>query len=249
MNNKNKKKTNRIAIWSVCGGIVGFLLSIFNRNLLSINRTELLDWFVPNNKSAILYSINYALRGAEILLLLVSLIYFFKFAKKFASFLAEKENITDELDRLVHANWSLALSLNSILMVVSLVSLMIAAVREDLFFIVDLFVLILTFLIYRNLMLKRNQMLDIDVPLDITTKELKNNILQQDEAELFKEYKTSFYTVVNLSGILLPTLYFLLFILSVLTKHVELVAFIIVLIIHIFILIGSLLGDRKFYRQ
>ncbi|HEO7600805.1 DUF3169 family protein, partial [Streptococcus agalactiae] len=81
-----------------------------------------------------------------------------------------------------------------------------------------------------------------------TLKELKNNVLQLDEAELESNYKMCFDIVMNLSGFIFPTIYFVLFFISFVFQKVEIVAIIITTSIHIYILIKSLKAARHFYR-
>lgn len=66
-----------------------------------------------------------------------------------------------------------------------------------------------------------NRIRDIKMPLVPTLKELKQNIMQMDEAELEVNYKMAFDIVMNLSGAILPAIYLILFFWSFITQKVE----------------------------
>lgn len=93
-----------------------------------------------------------------------------------------------------------------------------------------------------------NRMRGTQVPLLPTLKELKANVLQQDEAELEANYKMAFDIVMNLVGVIIPLLYLLVFVVGLVTQTNQLLAFSILAVIHLYITIMNLKMVRSFYR-
>lgn len=93
-----------------------------------------------------------------------------------------------------------------------------------------------------------NSLRGIEMSLLPTVKELKNNVMQQDEAELQANYKMAFETVLDLSNIVIPTLYIVLFFLAQLTKQSPLMGFVVLATIHLYIMMKNIKMTREFYK-
>lgn len=93
-----------------------------------------------------------------------------------------------------------------------------------------------------------NSLRGIEMSLLPSVKELKNNVMQQDEAELQANYKMAFETVLDLSNIVIPTLYIVLFFLAQLTKQSTLMGFVVLATIHLYIMIKNIKMTREFYK-
>lgn len=88
----------------------------------------------------------------------------------------------------------------------------------------------------------------ISMSLFPTLKEIKANALQQDEAELQANYKISFDIVMGLSGIVLPTLYVILMVLSFFTGQVQIVGLCVAVVVHLYIFIMQIKMVNDFYK-
>lgn len=89
---------------------------------------------------------------------------------------------------------------------------------------------------------------NINLPFYITLKELKENVFQHDEAELQANYKLSFEIVMNLSGLILPLLYVLVAVIAHLTQQSQLLAFLVLATVHLYILLMQVKLARSFYK-
>lgn len=114
--------------------------------------------------------------------------------------------------------------------------------------ILDYILLFLSQYVQVKLMKFYGKMRGVDIPSIPTLKELKNNILQQDEAELQANYKLSFDIVMNLSGLIIPTIYICLFLLSFLTKRVELTGIAVAAAIHLYIMVMNFKMVKEYYK-
>lgn len=89
---------------------------------------------------------------------------------------------------------------------------------------------------------------NIEMPLVPTMKEVKNNVLQMDEAELEANYKMAFDIVMNLSGQILPAIYVILLFISLVFQKVELTGILITAFIHLYILVKNFKLAKDFYK-
>ncbi|MGT2728370.1 DUF3169 family protein [Streptococcus phocae subsp. salmonis] len=86
------------------------------------------------------------------------------------------------------------------------------------------------------------------VPYFPNLKEVRQNIMALDEAELQAYYKSSFDTLLSLQCIIIPSLYIFLFIIYLLTGQHELTAILVLVFIQLYLLISSAKAIWKFYR-
>lgn len=99
------------------------------------------------------------------------------------------------------------------------------------------------------LYLKRhNQIRGVRSPLVPSLKEIKANVLKQDEAELAATYQMSFSILTDLTGLILPAIYLISFAVSVLTGRLELLTLLAAGSIHLYILLKQLQMAKTYYR-
>ncbi|HGD1025780.1 TPA: DUF3169 family protein [Streptococcus agalactiae] len=218
-------------------GSVGALFIIFGQDkyLSEINIVQYFLWVS---------------RIVVIITALFSLIYLYQIQKYQKVFFNVDESQSEEIYRQINLRHSYGITFVSISIVLSIVnklnifddSVTLVIPIYDLSLLFVLLGLHIYFLkVYRNIR-------GIKMTVAPTLKELKNNVLQLDEAELESNYKMCFDIVMNLSGFIFPTIYFVLFFISFVFQKVEIVAIIITTSIHIYILIKSLKAARHFYR-
>ncbi|HER5542163.1 TPA: DUF3169 family protein [Streptococcus pyogenes] len=109
--------------------------------------------------------------------------------------------------------------------------------------------LLLMVIPFQALAMKRyNAIRGTDVPYFPNLKELKHNIMALDEAELQAYHKTSFESVLSLNGVIIPSLYVILFFVYLFTGQVELTAILVLVLIQLYLLVKSATITRQFYR-
>ncbi|HEQ0503843.1 TPA: DUF3169 family protein [Streptococcus pyogenes] len=109
--------------------------------------------------------------------------------------------------------------------------------------------LLLMVIPFQALAMKRyNAIRGTDVPYFPNLKELKYNIMALDEAELQAYHKTSFESVLSLNGVIIPSLYVILFFVYLFTGQVELTAILVLVLIQLYLLVKSATMTRQFYR-
>ncbi|MGT2934783.1 DUF3169 family protein [Streptococcus castoreus] len=110
------------------------------------------------------------------------------------------------------------------------------------------FLALIMILPFQAIAMKRyNAIRGTKVPLFPNIKELRNNIMEMDEAELQACYKTSFESVLSLNSIVIPSLYIILFFICLLTGQVELTAILVLVLIQLYLLVKSVGMTRRFY--
>lgn len=191
------------------------------------------------------------------LLLVVVLYYLVQTNKVFTTYqkVDEESEQGEELYRLLNLRHSYTSTFNALLSIICILNLMlslrldISELRFNVFFeLWPILGIAFTTGVQVFLLKRYNQMRGIEAPLSPTLKELKNNILEQDEAELEANYKNSFEIVMNLSGAILPASYILCLAVSFLTGKVELLAILITAMIHIYIMLKQFKMAKEFYR-
>lgn len=108
--------------------------------------------------------------------------------------------------------------------------------------------LILGLLLQMYLISLNNSIRGIKTTLAPTMKELKNNVLQLDEAELEANYKMCFDIVMTLSGAILPLIYALLMLMSIIFQRVELTGIFIAAGIHLYIIAMNFKMTRDYFK-
>ena len=81
-----------------------------------------------------------------------------------------------------------------------------------------------------------------------TVKEVKDYVYSVDEGERQASFEQSFLTLFNLNQKVLPALYFIIFLVSLITQTHQLLAYIVVAFIHIYINIAQYQMVRKYFR-
>ena len=233
-----------VLIGGVLGGILGFFMGYFN----------IVEKGLPFSQETVINLLVPSLRIIYVLSALVSIFYTMQ-VKKVYRFYNPDDDSSEDSYRLMNLKYAYALTFLGISIVLSLVSLVLSmGYISNINFagislpIIDIvFILVLsTFQIYLLKLYKAIR--GIEIPLVPNLKELKNNIMQKDEAELKANYESAFDIVMNLSGAILPTIYFALLILSILSRRVELTGILVAAVIHIYILLMQFKMSKQYYK-
>ena len=108
--------------------------------------------------------------------------------------------------------------------------------------------LILSLLIQMRLLKLYNRIRGIEMTTVPTLKELKNNVMRMDEAEIQANYKMAYDVVLNLSGIILPSIYMVLLFISIFFQRVEISGILVAAVIHGYIIFANFKMARDFYK-
>lgn len=167
----------------------------------------------------------------------------------------DDDDANEQLYRLFNRRYSylmVAVNIGLVLSIILMTMIIDIELREDRGFMVIpwlAIVLLLFFVALQMMSLKLYHRLHgVEVPLVMTLKELKNNIFQQDEAELQANYKMAFELVLELQNLVLPAIYALLFLISQLTGEVQLSAFLVAGGVHLYIMFKAVKMARHFYK-
>lgn len=224
-------------------GSVGALFIIFGQNKYYLSEINIIQYFL------------WVSRIVVIITALFSLIYLYQIQKYQKVFFNVDESQSEEIYRQINLRHSYGMTFVSISIVLSIVNTLfnykLNIFDDSVTLVIPIYDLSLLFVLWglHIYFLKVYQNIrGIKMTVAPTLKELKNNVLQLDEAELESNYKMCFDIVMNLSGFIFPTIYFVLFFISFVFQKVEIVAIIITTSIHIYILIKSLKAARHFYR-
>ncbi|ELY5747386.1 DUF3169 family protein [Streptococcus iniae] len=235
---------------SLCGAIIGGLIGFFNETLLDIFN-EIISFKETFVSLIIIFS--HITVGIS---LLTAFLFLFQLKKDCLNYQDIKDDDTTENNYRTlnkkHSHASLLIAMSSILTLFNIMT----GIKFD--FGADdanlslpiLDFLILPILIFAQaIAMKRyNNIRGTNIPLFPNTKELKNNILKMDEAELQANYKMSFDTILYLNTIIIPTLYVFLFFIYLISGILELTAILLLLIIQLYILFMNLEMTKSFYR-
>lgn len=111
-----------------------------------------------------------------------------------------------------------------------------------------LIVLFVALILQMRLLAWHNKIRGSKTPLLPSLKELRNNAMELDEAELEANYKMAFETLMTLTGVIIPIIYMLLFVLAIVFGRVELVAGLVALCIHVYIISMQFKMVHHFYK-
>lgn len=93
-----------------------------------------------------------------------------------------------------------------------------------------------------------NGLRGLDIPFFVSIKDVKNNIQQQDEAELMANYRMAHDIVLTLQNGILPATYLTLAILSDITGQPQLIGFVLTASLHLYITVKQFSMSRQFYQ-
>ncbi|HEL0025077.1 TPA: DUF3169 family protein [Streptococcus equi subsp. zooepidemicus] len=231
----------------VLGGLVGFGLARFN----------ILENGFPISEEDIITGIKWAMRPLVIVLMLLSIYDIYQVVKEYARYVKLSDDETEELYRYINLKHAYALGFSAMAMVLNIVVFSLgyrvpiannASYLGLTFPIYEALMLVVISVLHAYILKVYTRIRGVKMTLAPTLKELKQNILQQDEAELQANYQMSFEVVMGLSGFILPGIYVILLLLSMIFQRVELTGLIITASIHLYILVKSFKSAHDFYR-
>lgn len=241
-----KRLFKQLGLGALAGAIIGFAVGAYMDKLSKWT----VDVFLISDYLAFLTLL------LSIVLVLVTAYYLYQTKRSYQ--LCEATTDDDESEEVyrqlakAHAYAMTYSSVSTVLIIMHLLFSYRFILRENgLFFNVPIlgFVLIIVVAVLQMVMMKwYNKIRHIKAPLLPSLKELKNNILEQDEAELQANYKMSFEIVMNLSNLIIPLIYLLLFAQAGLFQTVNLTAIIAVTGIHLYIMLMQFKMIKQFYR-
>lgn len=246
MNSNLKRWLKQLGIGALIGAPLGFLLGYLG----------LLDKPMKVNEQVVVDSLNLLGNSGLLISLILSAYLIYRIVQTLKAFEAEADDeVSDDLYRLVNRQHGYAMVATGVGAVLGIALLALnykILVAEDAIELVFSGYAILGLLIFAGLqmyLLKLyNRLRGSQVPLLPTLKELENNILQQDEAELEANHKMAFDIVLKLSNVILPALYLLVLAVGLLTQTNQVLAIIVLAVIHLYIMVRNLKMIRQFYR-
>lgn len=245
-----KKKRN--SVWrfvrpllfgAIAGAIIGAGIGYFGDHFSSVRLVKLLPTFIMLSRSVLL-------------ILILSFVGLARYIKKYNGIYQNSaDDASEELYRSLNRKQSYAVILTGCGIVLALLNTMlgisIEETRSDItlaFPLLDMGLVLLVGFLQMYALKLYNDIRGLTVPLLPSMKELKQNILQMDEAELQAQYKASFDIVMNLSGLILPGIYLILFFVSLLTHQTEIIAFLVTAGIHLYIMVMQVKMTRNYYK-
>ncbi|MBJ8325959.1 DUF3169 family protein [Streptococcus pacificus] len=246
-NRKNKDNYGNLVSLLLLGGITGGIIGFASG--LGFNKLSFIKLEINN----IISLTSFAVRLIYVILFFTA-IFLFRDAKKLYQ-AYQKDDSSEELYVSINKKHDYSLIFNSLSSILCFFCIVLSAnhladfkFATVLLFLFDIAMTFVVIFLQGRLMKFYSDVRQIDIPLFPTVKELSNNILQQDEAELLNEYKSSFTIVMSLSGYVLPTIEIMLFIYSVLTRSIPFLGLIIVTIIHLYIILMQFKSVRDYYK-
>ncbi|MGT2771789.1 DUF3169 family protein [Streptococcus marimammalium] len=244
---KNKKKYGNLVSSLLLGGVVGFIVG-FSSELINDK-----IFFTRIDIDSIIDITSFVIRSIYTILFFIA-IFLFRDAKRLYQDY-QKDDSSEELYITINKKGAYSLIFNSLTSILCFFSIVLSANHlldfkfvTILLFLFDIVMTFIVIFLQGRLMKFYSDVRQIDIPLFPTVKEVANNILQQDEAELLNEYKSSFTIVMSLSGYVLPAIEILLFIYSVLTRTIPFLGLIIVTVIHLYIILMQFKSVRDYYK-
>lgn len=240
-----KRIFKQMGIGALIGGPIGMAVGYFglDKGGIGISQETIIHFIAP------------VFRYTAILALGIGLYYFYQSKKEFKEYQLDEGDENDRLYRSLNIKYGYASIFLGVSVILAILAFCIGINPKygsqsfELFFSVIEFVVIILIAIVQSRLLKfYGHIRGIDVTTQPTLKELKNNILQQDEAGLLANYKTSFDIVMNLSGLILPCFYGFLLLISAITHRVELTGYLAVASVHFYIMIMNFRMVKEYYK-
>ncbi|MDO4634932.1 MAG: DUF3169 family protein [Streptococcus sp.] len=237
------KKILLTILWMIFGGLVGFFSDYISKNFNNLSSYLLIGFTTPQ-----FTSIRTIFTILTIVLILFTLFYGIRYLRIHREMTDVHEELAESDYCTLQHNFTMSFSMVtiSILLVISL--MLFSAAAHDIRIFLESLVLIVLLVMHRRFLKQMIMDKGIAFPNKISYKSIKENIFQLDEAEMEKEYKSSYDTIMFLCYYVFPAIYFIFFFIFVITQHFDLLAFLITLFIHLVILIFSLVNDLKFYK-
>lgn len=249
-----KKTILQLFLGAVVGGFLGFFASYMVRHSGYIAIGKFFQTIVSPTLSLVLI-------GVIILLLFISMMQIVRLEKHYQIY----KELDDEDDKFDDLYLYLNKELNTILTINAIVSpIVISSIMLDgntfeiiifpylsfgfMLFVFQLLLFVFWLYLYGRSWKFYCRFKKIDVPIGPSLKELRKNILQQDEAELEVQYRASFDTIMLLRGRILPAFYLLILFISALLGSVEWGALFVTIIADIFIIWMQYKATKNYYR-
>ncbi|MGT2948723.1 DUF3169 family protein [Streptococcus devriesei] len=240
-----KRAGKRLLIGASIGGLGGALIGYFHASgqKLPVSQKELTELLLVSLR--ILFVISFVL----------SIFYIVQVLQAYKQYQNSRDDESEELYRTMNKRHSYAVIYAGVSGVLAVLSLILAyklifadSYAEMSFPFLDFLAAIASGALQGYVLKVYNRIRNLNMPLVPTLKELKNNIMQMDEAELEANYKISFEIVMNLGGAILPGIYLALFFLSLYLQKVELSGLIVAAVIHLYIMVMQFKMTKEYYK-
>ncbi|MGT2865990.1 DUF3169 family protein [Streptococcus fryi] len=235
---------------AIVGAVIGGLLGA-TMGYLDIDRITLdIQSFALEEKLELVFL------GLTILTFVMTVYFMYHVRRLYKSYqISNDDETSDGLYRRIGKYHSYALILSGLGLVFAMSSLVFGfkVVGETDFFEMtfSIFPLLAIFVgtgLQIDIMKWHNKIKGAKTPLVPTFKELKNNALELDEAELQANYKISYDIVLNLTNIVLPSIYLFLMFWSFITGEADVLALLITTIIYSYIMLMQFKMVKDFYK-
>lgn len=248
MKNRPKRKNSfvrflkQVLIGALLGGVLGFVAGFLSESSLLSNSSAV----ISAEKVAV--GIHVVSRFLVLVLIILSLMVIAYIRKYLPHYQKDMSDDSEELYRSLNRKYSYGVIFTGTASVLTMLNILLMLSFKSTQPFLDFAVLILVIMLQAYLLKLYGRIKGVKVPLFPNLKELKSNILQMDEAELEAEHQNAFEIVMNLSGAILPSIYVILFLISLLTGRVELTAMLVAAFIHLYIMLMQFKITKAYYR-
>lgn len=248
MKNRPKRKNSfvrflkQVLIGALLGGVLGFVAGFLSESSLLSNSSAV----ISAEKVAV--GIHVVSRFLVLVLIILSLMVIAYIRKYLPHYQKDMSDDSEELYRSLNRKYSYGVIFTGTASVLTILNVLLMLSFKSTQPFLDFAVLILVIMLQAYLLKLYGRIKGVKVPLFPNLKELKSNILQMDEAELEAEHQNAFEIVMNLSGAILPSIYVILFLISLLTGRVELTAMLVAAFIHLYIMLMQFKITKAYYR-
>lgn len=248
MKNRPKRKNSfvrflkQVLIGALLGGVLGFVAVFLSESSLLSNSSAV----ISAEKVAV--GIHVVSRFLVLVLIILSLMVIAYIRKYLPHYQKDMSDDSEELYRSLNRKYSYGVIFTGTASVLTILNVLLMLSFKSTQPFLDFAVLILVIMLQAYLLKLYGRIKGVKVPLFPNLKELKSNILQMDEAELEAEHQNAFEIVMNLSGAILPSIYVILFFISLLTGRVELTAMLVAAFIHLYIMLMQFKITKAYYR-
>lgn len=232
----------QILIGALLGGVLGFIAGFLSESSLLSNSLAV----ISAEKVAV--GIHVVSRFLVLVLIILSLMVIAYIRKYLPHYQKDMSDDSEELYRSLNRKYSYGVIFTGTASVLTMLNILLMLSFKSTQPFLDFAVLILVIMLQAYLLKLYGRIKGVKVPLFPNLKELKSNILQMDEAELEAEHQNAFEIVMNLSGAILPSIYVILFLISLLTGRVELTAMLVAAFIHLYIMLMQFKITKAYYR-
>lgn len=244
-----KRIFKQLLLGGIIGAVIGFIFG-FGAGYFDISNNNF-----PFSLDDVTSVISWIARVGAVLSLITGLYYIVIVLKYYKRYEQLEDEESEELYRMMNKKHSYAVVYAGITYVLAFVSITLTyrvslgSDSAELHFpFIDFLILICGGILHAYSLKVYKRIRNIDIPLLPTLKELKDNILQMDEAELEANYKMSFDIIMSLSGQILPDIYIILAFISFVFQKIELTGILITAFIHLYILAKNFKLAKDYYK-